>query len=101
MKTNACKFCNHMHFPPEPCAPRDQLRNGIAWDLHKLLCDGPHDDKGGPCWTAWQQEADLLMIRVEVALADAWEDGARNGSRGLLPQEVRGKRNPYLRGGGA
>lgn len=76
-----------------------QVRDGLAFDLHKLFCDMRCDNENGPCWTAWRQEADLLMIRVEEALADAWEDGARNGSRGLLPAAERAKRNPYLRGG--
>lgn len=74
------------------------LRDELAVILHELLCDGRHDDSDAPCWTAWHIEADILMPPIRRALAAAWEDGALDGSRGLLPYVERARRNPY-RGG--
>lgn len=96
MKINACKLCDRMHFPPEECAPVADLRDQLAMRLHGEFCDGRHDECSGPCWIAWRPEADLLMGDVTRALAQAWESGAHDGSRGLLPDVERAHRNPYI-----
>lgn len=75
--------------------PRESLRDEIAKTLHKLLCDGRHDDTDGPCWGAWRPEADLVMLPVEVALAETWERGHR-GCRCGRPARCH---NPFSRGG--
>lgn len=84
--------------PHCPCCAAP-LRDEIAVILHKLFCDMRCDHSDAPCWTAWRQEADLLMIPVEVALAEAWGQGARSGARGFVERQ---SQNPYTRfGGGA
>lgn len=72
----------------------DYIRDDIARILHDLehgtapcYCDGG--------WKAWRPEADAIVPTIRTWLADVWEEGARDGSRGLLPAVKRAARNPY------
>ena len=92
-------------FGAENCDKRDlldALRDQLArvlhdWDHGKTETESPTE----PCWHNYRVEADLLMPSIRPHLITAWEDGARNGSRGLLPERKRLLRNPYREHGNA